>query len=107
MTREELEAAGYVFSTGDSTFYQMSWEYVMTPDEWQWESSYGGEKGLQDCLEAATAHYEQQQELAHLRVLKGVVDNVASELYVLANETHSATITALVDRLNAVSDHKG
>lgn len=53
MTREQLEAAGYEFD-GSQT--------IESPDGWSW-SSWRDDY----VLEAATAHYRQQQELARLR----------------------------------------
>ena len=64
MTEQQLKDAGYIFT--DKRY--KGFIVVSAPDEWEYEG-----RPLSDCLKAATAHYQQQQELARLRAFKAEV----------------------------------
>ena len=70
MTQEELEKLGYEFGSEDTagghTYHNVCKEDVagfLT----SFDSRKSGDEGLQECIEAATAHAQHQQEIAELR----------------------------------------
>jgi hypothetical protein len=71
LTQPELEQHGYKFRDGDThpniwTVYEPSgWEYVAYEKYRVGKEGY--DQALQECIQAANAHYEQAQELARLR----------------------------------------
>lgn len=79
MTREQLEAAGYgihpmvKYENGDA--YETEWQTIHAPDGWTFDE-YGEDRVLQ----AATAHYRQQQELFNFREFLHSIDGLLDKL---------------------------
>lgn len=98
MTREQLEAAGYEFYEAiDDVYSHYAEVFFDTPDGYE-SPHFDGEPDSmaqlwEQATQAATAHYQQQQELARLRTLEEVLGDAIVDLHILANRIHDDSVT--------------